>query len=437
MFSPICRVLRLTLLLCAGALATGCGLFDDEEILEGERIKIRQSERDIATGIAQPLSAPTQLAEWTQTSGRPSHNSGHIAGPSSLSIAWRADAGRGNSDESWITSPPIVAGGAVITLDAAAEVRAFDADTGSLRWSLDLSPEAEDGEEGFGGGLAAAGGSVFATTGFGEVIAISLDSGEVEWRQKFSAPFRAGPSVANGIVVAVARDDQAYAMRGSTGELLWRDQGVSADAAFLGGSTAAIAGGLVILPYSSGEMVALDIGTGRTIWTAILSGGRRGLARSSITDITGDPAVAGPFVLGANQSGRLVAIEGRSGTRVWTRSLGATKPLWPVEDTMFMMSDLAELHRINLRDGSTIWATPLPAFEDEEDQEDPINYSGPVVVGGNILVTDNLSNLWSFDPVTGEGGVVLDLPDGSRTGPVSAGGSVFILTDDADLVALR
>lgn len=435
----ILRHIRPFATLAAALVASGCGIFDGEDILEGERtpIRLNDRDRDVAQGDARPLDPPIPRISWTQTNGAASHNGGHIAGPRTFSVAWRADAGRGNSGESWITSPPIVVEGTVLTLDAASEVRAFDAESGALRWALDLAPEGEDGEDGFGGGLAAEGRIVFAATGFGEITAISSADGEILWQRRFSAPFRAGPSVANGIVVAVARDDQAYALRGEDGEILWRNQGGSAEAAILGGATAAIGGGLVVLPYSSGEMAALDVVTGQAVWSAVLGGGRRGLARSSITDVTGAPAIAGPFILGANQSGRLVAIDGRSGHRVWTRTLGATKPLWPVGDALFMISDLAELHRIDLHDGSTLWATPLPAFEDEEDREDPITYSGPVAVGGNILATDNLGNLWSFDPVTGEGEVALDLPEGSRTGPVAAGGAIFVLTDDGDLLALR
>ncbi|MEM6932829.1 MAG: PQQ-binding-like beta-propeller repeat protein [Pseudomonadota bacterium] len=438
--SQIVRLARIAMItLVATAVPAACGFFDEEEKIEGERIRLRtndtQAEPDVAT--RRPLSPAQGLENWTQTNGQPTHNSGNLTGPTSPTLAWRSDAGQGNSDESWITSPPIAISGRVYTLDAEAVVTAFDSGSGSQSWETDVSLEDEDGEEGFGGGLAAEGQTIFVTTGFGEVLALNASSGEILWRQRFDAPFRAAPSAANGIVVAVGRDNQAYALRGTTGELLWRDQGVAAEAAFLGGSTAAIAGGLVILPYSSGEMVALDIGTGRPIWSAVMTGGRRGLARASITDITGDPVVAGPFVVGANQSGRLIAINGRNGNRVWTRAIGATKPLWPVEDTMFLMSDLEELTRINLRDGSTLWKSPLPAFEDEEDAEDPITYSGPIVVSGKVLLTDSLGNLWSFDAESGEGGVILELPDGSRTGPILAGNTLYILTDEADLLALR
>ncbi|MBY8978110.1 PQQ-binding-like beta-propeller repeat protein [Rhodobacteraceae bacterium NNCM2] len=429
----------LVLVLGAALTLSGCGWFDDEEIMEGERIKLRTNDtRDSTVNvIPRPIAAASTNSQWTQTNGRSTHNSGNLQGPIAPNIAWRADAGQGNSDESWITSPPIAVNGKVITLDADASVRAFDGQSGSVIWEADVALEGEDGDEGFGGGMAADGPTIFVTTGFGEVLALSESSGEILWRVRFDAPFRSAPSTANGIVIVVGRDNQAYALRGSSGELVWRNQGVAAEASFLGGATAAISGGLVILPYSSGELVALDIGTGRPIWSAIVTGGRRGLARSSITDITGDPVVAGPFVLGANQSGRLIAIDGRSGSRVWTRGIGSTKPLWPVEDTMFLMSDLAELTRIDLRDGSTLWQTPLPAFEDAEDREDQINYSGPVVVSGKVIVTDSLGNLWSFDAVTGEGDVILELPEGSRTGPIVANGTVYVLTDDADLLALR
>ncbi|MEM6905024.1 MAG: PQQ-binding-like beta-propeller repeat protein, partial [Pseudomonadota bacterium] len=351
----------------------GCGFFDDEERLVGERVSLRNQDTSGADQvIRQELPPATPLANWTQINGTATHNSGHIVGPSTPSLAWRADAGQGQSSDSWITSAPIVAGGTVFTLDAQAQVTAFDAGSGSQRWRISLAPEGEDGDEGFGGGLAIEGGVIFAASGFGEVLAISAASGEIQWRRGFGAPFRAPPTVANGVVVAVTRDNRSFALAGSDGQVLWRHQGVTSDAGLLGGASPAIAGGLVVLPYSSGEMVGADLGSGRAVWAAVLTGGRRGLARAAITDVTGDPVVAGPFVLAANQSGRLVAIDGRTGGRVWTRGLGATRPLWPVGDTLFLMSDLSELTRLSLCDGRTLWQTPLPAFEDEEDQEDPI-----------------------------------------------------------------
>ncbi len=435
-------VAALRPLLAAAALASlaGCSLFEGEDRLEGTRQPVRAATADEAgAGVidrALPPAAP--LAAWTQTGVNAAHFGGHPEAPLGFSRIWSADAGQGTSSDSLITSAPVAGGGRVYTLDAAAELRAFDAGSGALVWSASLVPnEDEDGEEGFGGGLALAGDRVVATTGFGEVLALSAASGEILWRRRFGAPFRAGPAVERGVVVAVTRASEAFALSLADGAVRWRAQGVASDAGYLGGASPAIGGGGAVLPFASGELVAVDLASGRRFWGAVITGGRRGLARAAITDLTGDPVILGPLVVSANQSGRTAALETGSGRRVWTRALGSTQPLWAAGDTLWMMSDAAELLRLDGATGRTLWRRALPAFEDEEDREDPITYSGPVLVSGRVLVTDNLGNLWSFDARTGAGEVAVDLPEGSITGPVIAEGTVFVLDDEGGLHAYR
>ncbi|MEL6482671.1 MAG: hypothetical protein AAFQ75_14575, partial [Pseudomonadota bacterium] len=149
------RACRPLALLAVLLLPTACSLFDDEDRLEGTRIPVRgerstsiteplpEGEEEAAanagpalsfpsadavvapTGGA-PLPPPRELEAWTQTNAVPSHNAGHLSGPASLQRIWTADAGTGNSDEARITSAPVAADGRIFTLDAAAEVRAFD-----------------------------------------------------------------------------------------------------------------------------------------------------------------------------------------------------------------------------------------------------------------------------------------------------------------------
>jgi outer membrane protein assembly factor BamB len=425
--------------LIAASAVAGCSLFSDDEILEGERIRLRTAPAvaPSAEAVALPLPAAQTNAEWTQTNGASSHNIGHLAGPASLSRAWTADAGKGDSDEGAITSAPIILGGNIYTLDAGAELTSFDASSGSRNWRVSLAHEAEAGKEGFGGGLAADGGTIYAATGFGEVLAVSAASGEILWRQSFGAPFRAAPAAAGGLVVAVTRDNRAVGLDGATGKVRWRMQAASSDAGLLGGASPAISGRLVALPFASGELVGIDGGAGRRLWSAVLSGGRKGLARSAITDISGDPVVVGPFVIAANQSGRMIAIDGRSGQRVWTRNVGSASPIWAAGETVFMVSDTAEVMRISARDGSTLWATQMPAFKDQKDLKNPISYSGPVLVNGRLLLTDSRGNLLSFDALTGVEGSGAKIDGGSVTGPVVANGTVYVLSDNGTLYAFR
>ena len=434
------RSVRAVLLgLVAASALSGCGWFDDEEILEGERIRLRSAPVVAASteALAEPLPPAQSNTEWTQTNGSANHNLGHLAGSGSLSGIWTSDAGTGSGDDGAITSAPIVVGGNIYTLDAAAALTSFSAGSGKKNWRISLAPEGERGKEGFGGGLAADGGTIYATTGFGEVLAISAASGEIQWRHSFGAPFRAAPAAARGLVVAVARDNRAVALDGATGKVRWRMQAASSDAGLLGGASPAIAGRLVALPFASGELVAVDGAAGRRLWSAMLSGGRRGLARSAITDVSGDPVMVGPYVIAANQSGRMIAVEGRNGRRVWTRNIGSPSPIWAAGGTIFLVADDAKLMRVSARNGQTLWVNQLPAFEDPEDFEDPISYSGPVLVGGRLLLTDSLGNLLSFDALSGAAQPGARIGSGSLTGPVVANGTVYVLSDNATLYAFR
>lgn len=426
-----------------GAVAlglSGCGYFDDEEPLQGERIPVRSADERSAApqteGAVAPLPQPQALTDWTQTNGGPSHNGGNIAGGTGLNRAWSVDAGSGGSG-SRITSAPIVTGGRVFVLDAETVLRSLDASSGARGWQVSLAPANERGSEGYGGGLAALGGTIFATTGFGEVIAVRAADGTELWRQRFGAPFRAAPAAADGIVVAVGRDNQAYGLDPTSGQVVWRLQGATADTGLLGGASPAISGTVALVPFGSGELVAVAWQPGQRLWTALLSGGRRGLARSSISDVTGDPVVVGPLVVAANQSGRTVAIEGATGRRVWTRTIGSTGPIWAAGEALFVMGDDATLARLSARNGATVWSRQLPAFTDPGDREGAIGYSGPVLVGGRVLVTDSGGTLRAFDGVTGTDVGTADIGDGSVTGPVAAGGLVYVLDEDGTLHAFR
>ncbi|MEX2520776.1 MAG: PQQ-binding-like beta-propeller repeat protein [Paracoccaceae bacterium] len=430
---------RVFLVLAALGLA-GCSLFeDDEETLPGVRVPVRAiaEERmtppDVAAQINE-IGQPTQNASWTQVNGGPTHALGHLAGPTSLSVAWRAKFGIGGER---LTATPVIDGGRIYTLDSESKVSAFGTG-GGAQWSRDLSPDDESSDDGFGGGLALDGGRLFVTTGFGQVIALDAASGEEIWRQKLSAPARAAPSVAGGVVIAIARDNNATAFSAEDGGIRWRVPGATSGAGIYGGASAAISpGGVAILPFGSGELIAVRAANGQRLWSDVLSGGRRGLARSVISDISADPVIVGVAVIAGNQSGRLAAIDGRSGRRGWTRDFGARGPVWADAQTIYLITDNAELKRLSAQDGSTLWSTTLTEFTDPEDREGAIAYGGPVLAGGRLIVTSGEGEVLTFDPMTGGRLSATPVSGLSGLAPVVAGGVVYVLTDVGELVALR
>jgi outer membrane protein assembly factor BamB len=433
------RALAVAVGLAAAALS-GCTVFDSEDPpLPGERVPVRQVAATGATGAgaaAPPLGAPLANVDWAQPNASASRAPGHLAGPAGLTVAWRADAGEGSGGSARITSRPVVADGRVFTLDAASQVTAFDLG-GRQLWRGSVAPEAERGADGFGGGLAVADGRVYAATGFGEVVALGVADGAELWRRRLGGPIRAAPAFDAGRVIVVTRDGGGFALDAATGDEIWRAQGSGSGAGLLGGASPAVSGELAVLPLASGELLAVRASNGRPIWADALEGGLRGSALTELPDVTGDPVIAGAAVVAANQSGLMVAIDGRTGERGWIREIGSTSPAWLAGDSLFVVGVNARLHRLEAQTGRTQWAVDLPAFEDPEDREGVIAYAGPVVAGGRVYLTSSDDAVLAFDAQTGAEVGRATLRSGSTTGPIVAGGVLYVLSDDATLHAFR
>ena len=448
MSNSILRGLSMTAVLALSACDTvqsldPFGVFEEDEVLlSGTRLAVAgSSARDTiqvdAAGTRVVIPSPVSNAEWAQLNGGASRDIGHVAAGDALSLAWSRDVGSGNGTGSRIVSPPIAAAGRVYTLDAGATVAAHDASTGSPVWSVDLTPDGENTVDGFGGGLAYEAGQVYVSNGFGQLNALSADTGEVVWTAPLGAPSRAAPAVVDGRVFAVTRDNRVISVDASSGEVDWTEQGLDQTAGILGGAAPAANGQVVIAPFSSGELTAYAVGSGRLGWADDLTSSRGTTGLAALNDVSGDPVISDGIVYAASQSGRFVAVEVRSGERLWTQSIGGIQPPYVAGDTIFFVSGQGTLVAMQKDDGKVIWVTELGAFRDPDDREDAITWAGPILAGGNLLLTSDLGKLISVNPADGALIREVDLPDGATNGPIAAGGTVYVLTDDATLAAYR
>ncbi|MGE3743539.1 MAG: PQQ-binding-like beta-propeller repeat protein, partial [Geminicoccaceae bacterium] len=85
------------------------------------------------------------------------------------------------------------------------------------------------------------------------------------------------------------------------------------------------------------------------------------------------------------------------------------------------------------------WVTGLPArIDPEEPDSRPIDWVGPVLASGRLLVASSEGELVTVSPETGERLGSLEIGGGGvSVAPAIADGTVFFLTDNATLVAVR
>ncbi|SMY09088.1 PQQ-like beta-propeller repeat protein [Flavimaricola marinus] len=426
------------------ALSFVAACAEPDVILPGERLDLRDGMPGAEApfvNAARPIALPAARtnANFTHRAGSATHQLTHPALGASLTLAFSAPIGEGNTRRNRITADPVVLDGRVFTMDALGVVSAFTTG-GQPLWSRSLIPPTDRAGEASGGGLAAAGETVYATTGFGRLVAMDVATGGERWVQDLDASGGA-PTVAGDLVYVVARDSRAWAIERSSGRVAWTLDGTPSTANFAGGAGPAVNNDVAIFPFPSGEVLGAFPQGGLRRWSSVIAGARPGEAGSlSANDISSDPVILGDTVYVGNLSGRVVAMQATTGERLWTATEGALSPVVPVGGSLFLVNDINELVRLDASDGTPIWRQPLPQSEESGGltrRTSRFVHFGPILAGGRLVVASSDGVLRSFDPVSGALVSAVPLPGGAASHPVVAGGVLYVVSADGQLMAFR
>ena len=399
--------------------------------LPGRRIAITETTESIANNLADadhPITLPPQRSNdsWSQPGGDANNAPGHLALPGSVHQVWTGDAGEGSSKTARIMASPIVADGRVFTLDAAGKVTGFALSGGKL-FQVSSAPETETGTGGYGGGLAADSGRLYVANGYGIASALDPQSGKVLWQKNLGAPVRAAPTASGDKVFVITIQGRFYCLNGADGAELWVARGVPQQASLMNSTSAAVEGDIVVVPYPSGDLMALKVSDGTPVWSENLARTRQSSQMASMSDAA-RPAIDGGTVFAVGHAGRMVATQMKSGERLWSINVPGTQTPWVAGDTVYVVDTHGQVMALARSDGKTRWTAQLPNSK---------TWSGPVLAGGELWLTSNKGQLIAVDAATGKVGNGIDLGDPVYIPPVVAQGRMFVLTDTAKLIALN
>ena len=102
-----------------------------------------------------------------------------------------------------------------------------------------------------------------------------------------------------------------------------------------------------------------------------------------------------------------------------------------------VISNDSELICLTRRDGRVRWVEELPRYEDLKKKKGSLTWSGPVLGGDRLIVVASNGEAMSFSPYTGAALGRVELPDGTFLTPIIANETLYVLTDEADLIAMR
>jgi outer membrane protein assembly factor BamB len=406
---------------------------EKEKPLPGKRVAVLTEQDQLSANIEAAIDGPPTLPpmvanqSWSQPGGVPGNAPGHLSLEGGLKTVWSSDAGQGSSSNGRLTASPIVHEGRLYVLDAAGTVSSYGASGGGRAWAVSLTPETEDAEEGYGGGLAAEGDKVFAATGFGTTVALDVRSGAKAWEKRLGAPVRASPTVADGKVYVMTIEGRLFCLSAADGAELWSFRGAPQTASLFNNVSPAVAEDLVVTTFPSGEVVALNPANGEPVWSDVLGASRVSSSIATLSDAS-RPVIDGNAVYAVGNAGRMIAVDRKSGARLWSLSVASIQMPYVAGDSVYVVDAGGRLSSITREAGSVRWSVKLP---------DDSTWSGPVLAGNRLWLVSRKGSLVGVDAATGK--VVSSRGIGAKVliAPVVAAGRLFVLADDATVLAFN
>lgn len=427
---------------------TGCGSvseftdsfnpFSSEKVLSGERQPVFDGADPAAKALGQAakVGSATGGQTWTTAGGGVTNDPGNVAISVSGNRAWRAQVGASGggitSSALRMSSRPVSDGSRIYVYKPNGEVVALSTG-GARQWTQNLRPEGER-DIGPGGGVTVEGGVVYAATSYRQIAALEAGSGRVIWKADLDTPARGAPVAGKGHVFVVSQSNDVYALNQSDGTVAWSYSGIEETGGLLSAANPAISGNRVIVPFSSGEIMAIDIKSGEPAWIDGVSRGFRTLALSGFADVSASPVVTGNTVYATGVAGRTVAVDARNGQRRWEQNLGSVHTPVVSGSALFMIDLDDRMVALNIKNGETLWASALPRPEKKKKRR---NWAGPILANGSLVAFSSDGQVALVDAVSGKIMLTQRTSTDVFVTPIVAGGRIVVLTGNDGVAAFN
>jgi outer membrane protein assembly factor BamB len=264
-----------------------------------------------------------------------------------LRKVWGRDSGDG-TDGQFVKLVPALVDGRIYVADRDGTVWALELETGKLIWRSKTGL-AISAATGVGGGLVLVGSSE------GQLAALDAETGEQRWRVDVTSEVLSVPQIYEDTVIIQTVDGAISALSTQDGQRRWIYNRSVPVLTLRGTSTPFVGGGVVLAGFANGEMVALEVATGREVWqTAVaVPHGRTELQR--IVDVDANPVVDQGLLYAASYQGRLVAVSLQDGHVLWNRDMSTYAGMAVDSSQVFVTDADSEVWAIDRRSGRSLW----------------------------------------------------------------------------------
>ena len=346
-------------------------------------------------------------------------------------VAWTQSVGNGIGDY-FSQLRPAVDEKAVYVAARNGVVKAFSINNGKLLWKANLNTDASSVlniSPRISGGVGLGDNTLFIGTENAEVFALDASNGNVKWTSTVSGEVLAQPVYDNKLVVIHTSRGDLIALNSDNGEQVWNLSNSQPKLTLRGNATPTIAQGGIVYGRSDGYVAVALLMTGQQGWQLPIARPYGATELERLVDVDMTPVVLNNVVYALAYNGNLVAIELLTGREIWSQKYSGFSNLTVSGQDIFLTDYRGYIFSVDRDDGQQRWVNKELAYR---------NVTGVTVANEYIVVGDEEGYLHWLDRFTGKFVAQQDLDEGGLyKEPIATATHLYLQTRNGELISIE
>ncbi len=327
-----------------------------------------------------------------------------------IKLAWSAQLNPDTKRRGFSLSP-VVFEGKVIATEATGRVSAYDAASGKLQWEKLL-------DQTISAGAGAGQGLVVVGLESGEIVALDVANGSEKFRAPLSSELLSAPQISGGKIVLCTSDGKVSAFDAGSGQRIWSAANNIPALTLRGAGRPIIVGERVVVGFSNGHVAVFNVSNGKRLWetTVAVPKGRSEIER--LVDIDATPRVFDGTIYAAGYQGQVAALALETGQTLWTRDTSTYVDMTLDAARVYLAAADGQIWALDRKTGASLW---------RQEQLRGRLLSAPVLVGSLLALGDYQGYVHWLNASDGKFAARSSMRDANSRATVS--GSVYLPED--------
>lgn len=288
--------------------------------------------------------------------------------PAAVRKVWSAKVG----DAGRFVFEPALAGGSVYAAARDGGVVRLDAASGRTLWRVSAGIP-------LSAGVGSDGRTVAVANEEGVVAALDAETGKLRWKARVSSEVLAAPAVGEGLVVVSSLDNRVFAFDAQDGKRRWVYQRAATSLIVRVPSAVVLSEDSAYAGFRGGKLAAIALSNGGQRWEATVSLPKGATELERVTDVVGEPALAGREICAAAYQGKVGCFDTASGRPLWARDVSSLTGVSIDPRYAFVADESGAVQALDRSSGRSVW---------KQDKLAHRSLTLPVPVGGLLAVGD-------------------------------------------------